>query len=429
MKKVFLILFSLMFLQVVNVDAISCYNGIIEVDDSNFSCSNINSDIVYFYHNGQDYSKYFSLSENKKRINIVDKTISFDSALSEGVIEIVDGDNKAYVRIKNPAYVEPTTTTTTTSKNKVTFTVTLDSNDGSDVVTKKCEVDDLNETCSVTLPILDNEDFNGWGTGENCKEGASGTIKVNKDITYYACYENKTTSTTTTQKNDNTLYLKSLKLYDESNDNEIEFGTFSIRKFDYSFKVLNEVENIKVDALSDDNINIDVKGNNDLVVGENEIIITLSDGNDNETIYTLVVNRLDVGETITNVNYLSNLVIGGFNINFDKNQFIYTITLDKDINKLELTPIAENNEDIIEVIGNENLENGSSIKINVTNDETNTVYTINIVKDSANNLLIFIAIGLILLLIIVLIVLIIVKKNRNNKIKTPTNNNIEVLKI
>lgn len=430
MKKLLLLFFSLC-LFVAKVDAIKCYDGIIEVDDSNFSCSDISGDTVSFYHNGEDYSKYFSLSKNKKRINIVDKSITFDSSLALGVIEIVDGDNKTFVNIKNPSYVETTTTTTITEKPKIIYNVLLDSKDGDKIVKKSCEVTKVGETCSVTLPNLDKDNFNGWGTSDTCKEGATGTINVSKDITYFACYN--IDFSTTTKNNEIELYLDSLKLFNENDESDIKFGNFNIKKFEYSFKVLNEVENIKVEASSDENVKISISGNKNLIVGDNEILITLKDDKNNKSVYKLNVYRLEEGESITNINYLSNLVVDAYNINFDKNQFVYTITIDKDTNRLELLePIAENLENTIEIIGNENLENGSSIKINVTSEDGyNTVYTINIVKEKDFSLLIIISLSLVILLAIILIILIIVKikQNKKNKKTTSKKEEIEVLKI
>ena len=134
---------------------------------------------------------------------------------------------------------------------------------------------------------------------------------------------------------------------------------------------------------------------------------------------------------------MKSLVIGGYPITFTKNQFNYTITIANDIDKLQIDPVVETDSDTFEILNNNNLENGSIIKINVTGDDKLvTTYNINIIKESKSNLFLYIGIGIVALLTIILIVLIILKNNnkkKNNKIgpKTLDNkkDNIEVLNI
>lgn len=393
----------------------------LESSVKSFKCVNINGDTLTFTHkksgNTEDYSKYFKLDEDDKSIvRIVDDSFlkNYDSSSEVIVISISDGSSTAGVAIKNPNYVVPTTTeatttTTTTNPNAKVYNVILQ--DEEEKTEKKCEVTDNNDTCSISLPQITKEGFNGWGTADGCKEGSRGTIKVDKDTTYYACYNNKTSSSKEkTQK----LYLNSLKLTDKDTKKEIKFGTFSIKKSEYEFKVLNEVENIEVEAEADDGITVEVEGNEGLKEGKNEIVITLKDEEGNEATYTLKVTRLKKGETISSVHYLKSLIIGGVdNFKFDKNTFNYTVTVDNKLTSLEINTETENKEDKVQIIGNSNLEDGSVVKIFVGEDEEKTIYNINVVKEGGINILVII-VGVILVIILILTVLIFLKSNKKN---------------
>lgn len=433
MKKIIKIIASLLILiPFIKVNALECYSEAIKVDSS-FPCIKLNGETLTFKDSttGEDYKDYFSytLKNDKKKAKIsINKDLKFDSDIEVRYIKISDGVDEFIIKVKNPAYIMPSTTTPTTADiNKITYTVTLDPNDSTEKIVKSCTLSGDDTFCSITLPKINKNTFNGWGTAPTCKEGASGTIKVDKNITYYACYINNTKATSTTSSTSDKILLKTLVLTNKETNEKIDFGTFSIKKQEYSFKVLNEVSSINVEATADEGVNIEVSGNENLIVGENEIIIKLTNNENITNEYKLKVEKLDAGETITNVHFLKSLVVGGYNINFNQERFIYQLTIPSDISKLEITPIALNEKDKIEVVGNEDLIDGSSISINVIGeDDETTVYTINIIKESSANYLLYIAIGIIVLLIIVLVVLMIIKSNQ--KKKNSNNNKPKVLK-
>jgi len=429
MKKFILLLICLF--PVIDVYAISCYKEPYTITkDGNFPCSEVEGDSLTFFQNDKDLSEYFkyTIDENKIATITVSEDLKFDSVLEFGLIKIKDASSTpGQVYIKNSAYVKPTstTTTTTTSQNEITYTVVLDNKGVKEE--KKCNVKKEGDTCNVTLPNLEVEGFKGWGSSDTCKDGKFGSTKVNKNETYYACYE-------TNENTETKLYLKTLKVMD-ANKEEIDFGTFSIKKQEYSFKVLNEVDKLEIEATADENVKVEYVGHDKLEVGENEVIIKLTDANNVTNEYKLIVNRLKEGESIENINYLSALVIGNYNINFNKSVFNYNLLIDNDIYKLVINAVPLDEQHLIEIKNNNNLENGSVIQINVLDGEgTVTTYNINIIKES-NNTLLFVAIGVILLLIIILVILIIIKKNQKKKLvkkddkKTTTNESVEVLNI
>lgn len=435
MKKIYyLILGLLIFIPIIKVNGLSCYGSVIDVEKiSNFPCSDVKGEKLTFKNEKtkEDMSKYFQYDSSNSNISIIDKSIKFDSSIEIGKVIVSDGSTETTVHIKNYAYVKPTTTSTTTTTkdaNTKTVNVTLDPNDGNEIIIKKCDITSNNTTCSISLPKLEAENFNGWGTAKTCKEGNTGIIKVNEDITYYACYKNNENEQKTKE-----LYLKSLTLKDKKTEENINFGTFSIKNKEYTLSVLNSVESILVTAEAEDGISLDISGNENLSVGENRIVIKLTDAENNESKYTINITRLNEGETINNVNFLKSLVVGGYNINFNKETFIYNLTIPSDMNKLLITAIPEDEDDETVVKNSENLTDGSQILIDVVDQSgKTTTYTINIAKENSVNYILLGAIALIGMLIIILIILIIIKSKKKKQTidkNINKNDNIEVLNI
>ena len=139
-------------------------------------------------------------------------------------------------------------------------------------ITQSCIVNSINSTCNITLEELSVEGFNGWGTDKNCTSGSKGNIKVNKDITYYACYKDDATDD---KKNNHTtdanLLLKSLKL--KNQDEEIKIG-FSMRIFSYEITVPSDIQALTVEAIAqNEDVKVNVTGHNNLSKDNNEIKI------------------------------------------------------------------------------------------------------------------------------------------------------------
>ncbi len=410
MKKIFYLIIGVLLILPIHVFAMECYSEIIDIDEvDNFSCTGVESKDLKFTANGEDYNSFFSVNynEEKKEAKIViNKNIVFNTDIEIGVVKIASGTNESNVRIKNKHYVIPSSTTTT--KPAVTYSVTLDYNDGEKKENVTCEVTDGNTSCQIRLPEIDKEGFNGWGTANTCKVGNHGTIQVDRNTNFYACYSNATEETT------NKIQIKSLTLKNKDTEEEIDFGTFSIKKKEYNFQVLNNVENIEVVADVDTDIKVEVTGNENLTVGENTITIKLSDKSGNTDEYNLFVTRLEEGVDIGH--FLKSLVIGGYDIKFDPKTLVYNLKIENNVSTLQITPIVQNESDKFEIKGNKDLKDGSLITINVTGDDgITTVYRINITKDNKKTLLIYIALAAVVLLILILVFIIIIKNNKKKK--------------
>jgi len=301
-----------------------------------------------------------------------------------------------------------------TENTSTIYSVTLIPGAGQSNKTLTCTVNSLNTTCNVTLDELENEKFNGWGDNKDCTEGARGSVKVNKNVTYYACYKKDDVVDVPNEENDKSLLLKSLIV--TNGTEKVNLG-FSIRKFEYDITIPTEVETLNVEATAQsDNINVEIIGNNELKNEENVIKIVLSteDGKSNE--YIINVKKNDAA----NNPLLSSLIVGGYNIGFNPEKYEYNLTIDEGIKSLNITATPEKENYEYKIEGNNNLKDGSKISIIVNNTDTDksSTYIINISKEN-NNLSMNLGIGGIILIILIILLIVVVKKgkksNKNNQ--------------
>lgn len=354
-----------------------------------------------------DESGNYSISENEKG----NFKFKINSSISEtkNLNVSIAGEN-GIIKVKVEEAETP---------DEISYTVTLVPGNGQNNITQSCIVNTLNTTCNITLEELFVEGFNGWGADKNCTSGSKGNIKVNKDVTYYACYLRENTQEENADNvinDDVSLLLKSLVVKNQNED--INIG-FSMRIKEYEISVPTSVERLDIEALpQQEDVNVSVSGNENLTNDINEIKITLTN-NDKVSEYIIKVIKKDEIE----VPLLSNLVIGGYKIDFDPNKFTYSVNIDSGINKLSVEPYVDNEMLEVETFGNSNLKNGSQIKIEVRNTETEEVstYLINITQES-NNLVIYLCVGAVLLVILIILLIIVIKKGKkNNKTKKNVN--------
>lgn len=376
----------------------------ITVDEGlTFVSCDVCDDTQYTIEENKTANFKFKISENIKETKKLTATFGGETATIDVLAE-----NKTEVPEEN--------------ENEKVYTVTLIPGKGANK-TLSCPVNSLNTTCNVTLESLDDENFTGWGKEKNCTEGATGSVKVNKNITYYACYK-KDSATTTTQSAEvnKDLNLKSLVI--KNGDEKLDIN-FSIRIFTYDITVPTETTNLTVEAVASDGIEVEVSGQDNLTNEENKIIITLTDKSGKKNEYTINVKKSDKVQ----LPKLSSLVIGGYNINFSPDNFVYTLEIDSKISSLNIDAQVEDDLEK-EVIGNENLKNGSQIKIIVTNplNDTSSTYIINIVK-GINSLYIYLAIGGIVLVILIILLIIVVKKGKKGSSNSKNNNTKSTKKI
>ena len=207
-------------------------------------------------------------------------------------------------------------------------------------------------------------------------------------------------------KGDNN-YLKSITL---------SSGTLNFDKdiFEYKINVDYNTKELLISAIAEEKTStVEVVGNKELVVGENIYKIKVLAENKSERIYTIIVNRLEEGKTLSNNNYLANLSIKNHSIAFVKDKLTYDITLTNETS-LDLKYDTEDEKAFVKVEGNNDLKNNSVVKIIVTaEDGTTRTYILNIIKEETFNYTILIIPLAILLL--GLVVIIVIKKVKPKK--------------
>lgn len=121
----------------------------------------------------------------------------------------------------------------------------------------------------------------------------------------------------------------------------------------------------------------------------------------------IVINK----EDITYSNYLSSLMVKDNEIEFEKEKQTYNVKIDKKTDKLDLSAIAEDDTSVVTIIGNENLKDGSKVKVEVKSaDRKVRIYTLNVQKAGYVNVKIIIS--LIVLLILLAVTLLIIKNKK-----------------
>lgn len=170
-------------------------------------------------------------------------------------------------------------------------------------------------------------------------------------------------------------YLKSLN---------VSAGDFKFDKksLNYSFSVTNETTSLVVVAVAEDSKSkIDGAKTYDLKEGLNKITVTVTAENGSVRKYTLQVTRI-VKEIKREVNNkLESLDIENYQISFDPENTIYNITIDNET-KLNINYKVQDETSSVVINGNDNLKNGSTIKLTVTGVDGSTKdYIINISKN------------------------------------------------
>ena len=230
------------------------------------------------------------------------------------------------------------------------------------------------------------------GTGKvSLKEGDNKvSVKVTAEDgkttkTYNLTIKRKTAAEEEAENGEARLKLLGIK------PEQYDFTGFDSEKTEYSVEVPNDVEEIEVYATPmNSKAQITGTGMIDLKEGVNELLIEVIAANGEKKSYTLKVTREEADETtgITEEKLgLSTLSIQGLKLSpsFEVDIYEYTATITDVMvgNSLNITAKANNQDAEVEIIGNENLQDGENvITILVKNEETeeNATYQITVNK-------------------------------------------------
>ena len=148
--------------------------------------------------------------------------------------------------------------------------------------------------------------------------------------------------------------LKNIKL----DYGEIDFNE---KKTSYELTVPYNINQIKVEAVpKNKDAKVEIK-NNDLVVGENEITITVIDGKNKAEYKILVTREENIDKSVAN---LSSITIDEYpKFSFEENVLDYTLNFSDIPEKLTIKTKSKNPDSDTVILENENLKDGSKIII------------------------------------------------------------------
>lgn len=234
------------------------------------------------------------------------------------------------------------------------------------------------------------------------------TINVTRKYVYKPANNKPTNNTPSAEevKKSNNNYLSELKL---SNGTLV----FDKEKTEYKVTVAYNIEKIEVTTKTEDGkVKFEITGNEELKVGENTITIkvTAEDGSERE--YKIEVIRKEQNANLSSNSKLKSLTIKDCNINFSSSVYDYTIKIGNE-DRLNITYTTADSKSDVTVTGNENLENGSIIKVTVVaEDGTTTIYKINVEKVNTKNVVIISVMAFLLVTLVVLSVILVKSRKK-----------------
>lgn len=190
-----------------------------------------------------------------------------------------------------------------------------------------------------------------------------------------------------------------IELFDEK-DNNINFN-FKNDVYEYNLELAPNIKTINTKVTLDNKDYELIKGYGNQVVniekGANIIFIKVKDSTGDIKTYIINITKLLFNKSSNS--YLKNIIIDGYNIKFNKRIKQYNLAIKKSDHKLDINAIPEDNSAVVNIIGNEDLKDGSIIKIIVKADnESKITYQLHITNknNSFISYIIYIIIGILL---------------------------------
>lgn len=246
-------------------------------------------------------------------------------------------------------------TKTAGSSGSVTITAT---GVVADYTTEQDETVSDSKSVTIVQPVVETPPTTNNSNGSSSSTNSNGSSSSN---------------TPTTKKSDNSK-LKSLQIAEGAITPE-----FSSSVKEYSINVPNEITKLSIAAVADSSkATIKIIGNEELQVGENtiEIVVTAEDGS--KTTYSVLTKRAEKELALQSLNLFYTNENGEkvellLNPQFVFNIYEYQIDeiLSYKIENIEVVGIANRENAIIEVLGNEQLKTGQNeiiIKVTMTDE-------------------------------------------------------------
>ena len=198
--------------------------------------------------------------------------------------------------------------------------------------------------------------------------------------------ETKPGNTTTKSSNN---YLSSLKISEGKLTPEFNFRTYK-----YTVDLGEETNSIKITAGAEHNkAKVSGTGTKTLKPGENKFNITVKAEDGKERTYTIIVNKPSEEEKVL----LKSLKLQGVNLEeeklelsyspeFSSEVYEYSVNVTNDITKIDVEAIANKEDYIVEITGNEELKEGENIitiLVKAKDSDKVTTYKIKVIKEAA----------------------------------------------
>ena len=169
----------------------------------------------------------------------------------------------------------------------------------------------------------------------------------------------------------------------------------NIKEHPFTYTVKYATISAKIEVGTVKGASAKVYGGNALVQGNNEITIVVTDSNNEKHYYKLNIIRESTST------YLTDISIGNGNIKFNKKIFEYTVSIKSNVDKLDLSAIAEDKNAKVTILGNKNLKDGSVVRIKVEDTDGNLrVYTLNISKKDTTTRKVLTLLGVISIILV-----------------------------
>lgn len=305
--------------------------------------------------------------------------ITSSGGVGEGTATITDASPTGKTSLGTFTFQAPSVTVDTTYKVSFSATIMEDTSDDPK------PIPDSSTTATITVKAPVVEPPNNNGTGNNNNTGTSGSSGNNSGSS-----NNNTRPTETTPRESSNSRLASLEITEGVISPE-----FNSDVTEYAISVPNEITVLNISAVAEDTAaEVEIVGNEELKVGENniQIIVTAEDGS--TTTYNILATRADEQLSLQSLSiyYIDEngqKVELKLNPTFALDVYEYNILekLSNTVNKLEVEAIATKENAKIEITGNNELKAGQneiSIKVTLTDEaglEEQKTYTILVEKE------------------------------------------------
>lgn len=241
---------------------------------------------------------------------------------------------------------------------------------GKNILTEKASG---TSSCEIKLKVKNQTITNDVSSLINIVS-AGGSDKSDIYITIQA---NKTTTTTTkapvattiTTKSNNAK-LKSLKITSTDNVEIPITPNFSSNVNEYSVNVSGDVEKVLINATLDDSKASLVISDNikeELTPGENNkltFVVTAEDGTKNTYTINVLREALETDATLKSLK-----IKEAPDFKFSNDKFSYNVNVNSNVKSLTFTYVTNSDKATVEITGNENLKDGSVVKLKVISED------------------------------------------------------------